>query len=203
MGTPPARAPGQYRRLTHAHAAAGVTRQGSSGPIYGTASNGPRGNGHDRRQPLRACTLRPRPRSPDTAKDPQPVTARTRPHPARDPVPMPHGRATQWLMISIRGVLTPDDPLGRRGLFRRGGCDCCCDPRSGSRDRGSSPGLTAAPAHTTRPAARRSRTSAVTGSPVRVTVSRAAEGSGSPRRETTSVTRRPTWAQARSWSSSG
>jgi hypothetical protein len=35
--------PGQYRRLTHAHAAAtGVTREGALGPDFQTASNGPR-----------------------------------------------------------------------------------------------------------------------------------------------------------------
>src|SRR5438309_1742006 len=106
-GTPPARAPGQYRRLTHAHAAAaGVTRQGGSRPIYRTATNGPYGDGHDRRQPSRACTFRPR----AAAQAPENTPARHNLHPpaaGRDPVSITHGRATQWLMISIGG----DGPL--------------------------------------------------------------------------------------------
>ena len=50
QGAPPARAPGQYRRLTHAHAAAtGVTRQGAPAPVPDTASNGPQICGDDGR----------------------------------------------------------------------------------------------------------------------------------------------------------
>jgi hypothetical protein len=50
QGAPPARAPSQYRRLTHAHAAAtGVTRQGAPAPVPDTASNGPQICGDDGR----------------------------------------------------------------------------------------------------------------------------------------------------------
>jgi hypothetical protein len=121
MGTPPARAPDQYRRLTHAHAAATeVTRQGAPEPVYNTASNGPRANGHDRRQPPRACTFRLR----TASQTPQTTPARYGPHAptaGRDPVPSPHGRATQWLMISITGVGKPANLKGPRRVRAKSG----------------------------------------------------------------------------------
>src|SRR4030095_9980710 len=40
------------------------TRQGGSGPIYRTATNGPNGDGHDRQQPSRACTFQALPAAP-------------------------------------------------------------------------------------------------------------------------------------------
>src|SRR5690348_4742126 len=115
-GTPPARAPDQYRRLTHAHAAAtGVTRQGAPEPVSFTASNGPRAYGHDRRQPQRACTFRLR----TASQTPQTTPAGYGPHAptaGRDPIPSPHGRATQWLMISHMGSLNRRGLPGQRGL---------------------------------------------------------------------------------------
>ena len=74
-----------------------------SEPTCHAASNGPSGNGHDRRQPLRACTLQPR----AAPQIPQTAPARHDPHPpaaAKDPVSIPHGRATQWLMISTMSL---------------------------------------------------------------------------------------------------
>ena len=70
QGTPPARAPDQYRRLTHAHAAAtGVTRHGAPAPNLVTASNGPSATGDDERHasttmhlPLRPAIAWPRQR---------------------------------------------------------------------------------------------------------------------------------------------
>jgi len=50
-------------------------------------------------------------RSAGTGNHPSPPP----PAAARDPVPMPHGRATQWLMISIRGTASPN----------HGRCDSC------------------------------------------------------------------------------
>src|SRR4030095_17242510 len=78
------------------------TRQGGSGPIYRTATNGPNGDGHDRQQPSRACTFQALP----AAQAPENTPARHDLHPpaaARDPVSITHGRATPWLMISIGG----------------------------------------------------------------------------------------------------
>ena len=93
--------PGQYRRLTHAHAAAtGVTRQGAPAPISTTASNGPNANGDDGRHATKIRTVRPAIHHPVTEKTP----ASYDPHAAagaRDPLSAPHGRATQWLMISL------------------------------------------------------------------------------------------------------
>ena len=79
QGAPPARAPDQYRRLTHAHAAAtGVTRQGAPAPILTTASNGPRRNGDDGRHASTTVHLPPRPPPPDHRQKPRPPTTRTR-----------------------------------------------------------------------------------------------------------------------------
>ena len=70
-GVPPARAPGQYRRLTHAHAAAtGVTRQGAPAPNLLTASNGPSETGDDERHVSTTVHLPARPPLPDPGKDP-------------------------------------------------------------------------------------------------------------------------------------
>ena len=100
QGVPPARAPDQYRRLTHAHAAAtGVTRQGAPAPDLSTASNGPSDTGDDERHASTTVHLPPRPPLPDTTKTP----ATRDPHPAPaggDPVIAPHGSATQWRMNS-------------------------------------------------------------------------------------------------------
>src|SRR5260370_21575269 len=53
--------PGQYRRLTHAHAAATeVTRQGAPAPISVTASNGPWLIGDDGRHASTTMHLPPR-----------------------------------------------------------------------------------------------------------------------------------------------
>ena len=80
MGAPPARAPGQYRRLTHAHAAAaGVTRQGSSGTYL---PDGHKRSKRGRPRPAAAITSihLPAPRrSPDAGKHPSPP----QPAPAR------------------------------------------------------------------------------------------------------------------------
>src|SRR5215469_1827170 len=65
-GAPPARAPGQYRRLTHAHAAAtGVTRHGAPAPDLSTASNGPSETGDGERHASTTVHLPPRPPLPD------------------------------------------------------------------------------------------------------------------------------------------
>ena len=63
--------PGQYRRLTHAHAAAtGVTRQGAPAPDLCTASNGPSDTGDGERHASTTVHLPPRPPLTDHGKDP-------------------------------------------------------------------------------------------------------------------------------------
>ena len=74
--------PGQYRRLTHAHAAAtGVTRHGAPAPNLLTASNGPSQTGDDERHasttmhfPPGPAIARPRQKTP-AARDPHRPTA--------------------------------------------------------------------------------------------------------------------------------
>ena len=71
QGVPAARAPDQYRRLTHAHAAAtGVTRQGAPAPDLCTASNGPSDTGDGERHASTTVHLPPRPPLTDHGKDP-------------------------------------------------------------------------------------------------------------------------------------
>src|SRR5712692_1587626 len=88
-GAPTARAPDQYRRLTHAHAAAaGGTRQGAPAPFFTTASNGPGSNGDGRRHATTTVHLPPRPPPPDHRKDPgrpRPAARRRRKGPSFRP----------------------------------------------------------------------------------------------------------------------
>src|SRR5258708_18512006 len=93
--------PGQYRRLTHAHAAAtGVTRQGALAPISVTASNGPSASGDDVRHATPTMHLPPRPPLPEHGGIPRPPATRTLPTAGGDPVFASHASATQRRMIS-------------------------------------------------------------------------------------------------------
>ena len=71
--------PGQYRRLTHAHAAAtGVTRHGAPAPNLSTASNGPSETGDDERHASTTMHFPPRPAiARPHGKRPQPPATRT------------------------------------------------------------------------------------------------------------------------------
>src|SRR6266566_1707297 len=111
QGAPPARAPDQYRRLTHAHAAAtGVTRQGAPAPNLSTASNGPSETGDDERHasttvhfPLRPAIARPRQKTP-AARDPHRPTAQGTQlsHPTAAP------RSGEWILTWSTPVAGPD-----------------------------------------------------------------------------------------------
>src|SRR6266852_9002184 len=84
-GAPTARAPDQYRRLTHAHAAAaGGTRQGAPAPFFTTASNGPNSYGDGRRHTTATVHLRPRIHR--SRQKPRPPTAGNTPAAQGDPV---------------------------------------------------------------------------------------------------------------------
>ena len=119
MGTsaPPARAPDQYRRLTHAHTAAtGVTRQGAPAPDLSTASNGPSETGDDERHASTTVHPPARPSPPDHGQRPQPPATRTgqrrRGPSCRNPRQR-HAVANEFLSLSHPGVWSPRRENGR------------------------------------------------------------------------------------------
>src|SRR6266571_4768711 len=110
MGTsaPPARAPDQYRRLTHAHAAAtGGTRHGAPAPFFTTASNGPNSYGDGRRHATATVHLRPRPHPPDPGKNPGRPRPETRQWRKGTQFSSHHGRAAKRRMYFFTGTTDP------------------------------------------------------------------------------------------------
>ena len=107
---PAARAPDQYRRLTHAHAAAtGGTRQGAPAPFFTTASNGPNSYGDGRRHATATVHLRPRPHPPDPGKNPGRPRPETRQRRKGTQFSSHHGRAAKRRMYSCTGTTDPAD----------------------------------------------------------------------------------------------